>query len=206
MQMNNIEDRRKNLYQVAANQQGYFTAKQAIFCGYSHRMQYYHREKGHWMEIERGVFRLTNYPASPHEDLVSWSLWSRNREDRPQAVVSHETALTVHELGDIMPGRIHLTVPPAFRKKAPGGCVIHKKVLSPEDIEEREGFSITVPLKTIIDVAEGTISHEYLEQALRDAFNKGILVPAQIITTIIPPKAKDKIRIMLARIRKNPRL
>jgi len=204
MHMRNIEDKRQKLYNVASSQQGYFTAKQAFASGYSHRAQHYHKEKGHWIQIERGIFRVTNFPSSPYEDLVRWSLWSRNREDIPQAVMSHETALSVHEISDLMPGKIHLTVPPNFRKKSPGGCIIHKNILQPEDIEKREGFMVTKPLKTIIDVAEGGISNDYLEQALRDAFNKGILVPHQIIEAKISPKAKDKIRIIIDNIKKRP--
>lgn len=199
-----IEDKRKSLYNIASNQQGYFTAKQALSCGYSHRAQFYNKEKGYWIEIERGVFRLANYPSSDYEDLVRWSLWSRNREDIPQAVISHETALSVYELSDIMPGKIHLTVPPGFRKKPSGGCILHKNILSPESIEKREGFMITNPLKTIVDVAEEGMSNDYLEQALRDTFNKGILVPAQIINTKLSPKVKDKLRIILENIKKNP--
>ncbi len=206
MHMKNIEDKRKNLFQIAASQQGHFTAKQALVCGYSHRTQYYHKEKGHWAEIDRGVFRLTNYPVSPDEDLVRWSLWSRNREDVPQAVISHETALSVHELGDVMPAKTHLTVPPAFRKKPSGGCVLHKKILSPEDIEKRDGFMVTIPLRTIVDVAEEGMSNEYIEQALRDAFSKGILVSAHIIETQMTLKAKEKLRIILEQIKKNPML
>ena len=204
MQMKNMEDKQRKLFRIATEQQGYFTAKQALSCGYSHRMQYYHRTRGHWIEIDRGIFRLSNYPASPHEDLVRWSLWSKNRDDIPQAVISHETALSVHELGDIVPGKTHLTVTPAFRKKSTAGCVIHRKILSLEDIEKREGFSVTVSLRTIIDVAEGGISSEYLEQALRDAFDKGIFVPAQVINAKMPQKAKEKIRKALEQIKKNP--
>lgn len=204
MHMRNIEDKHQKLYNIASGQQGYFTAKQALSCGYSHRTQHYHKEKRHWIEIERGMFRLVNYPASPFEDLIRWFLWSRNRDDIPQAVISHETALSVHELSDIMPGKIHLTVPPNFRKKPPIGCILHKNIIQPESIEQREGFRITTPLKTIIDVAEEGISNDYLEQALRDAFNKGILVPAQVIDAKLSPKAKDKLRIILENIKKKP--
>lgn len=204
MHMSIIEDKRQKLYNIASSQQGYFTAKQALSCSYSHRAQHYHKERGYWAEIERGIFRLNNFPSSPYEDLVRWSLWSRNREDIPQAVISHETALSVYEISDLMPGKINLTVPPNFRKKPSGGCILHKSILSPEDIEKREGFMVTKPLKTIVDVAEAGISNDYLEQAVRDAFNKGILVPAQIIEARIPPKAKDKLRIIIDNIKKRP--
>jgi predicted transcriptional regulator of viral defense system len=125
--MKSMDDRRQKLYTVAESQGGYFSAKQALSCGYSHRLQHYHKGKGHWVEIERGCFRLMNYPSSPNEDFIRWSFWSRNRGDIAQAAVSHESALAFHELGDVVPSKIHLTVPPTFRKKAAGGCVLHRK-------------------------------------------------------------------------------
>lgn len=202
--MGNIEDKRRKLYSIAVNQQGYFTAKQAISCGYSHRIQHYHKNQGHWIEIERGFFRLSNFPASEYEDFVRWSFWSRNREDKQQAVISHESALAVHELGDVMPSKVHLTVPPKFRKESQEGCVIHKQILKPDDVEQRDGFMITTPLRTIVDVAEDSISEDYLEQAVRDAFNKGVIVPASIIQAQMSKKAKEKFRTVLYNIKKNP--
>lgn len=201
-----IDDRRQKLFTIASGQQGYFTAKQALACGYSHRLQHYHKEKGHWDEIERGFFRLSNFPASPNEDLVRWSFWSRNRKDEPQGVVSHDTALALHELSDILPSKIHLTVPPVFRKKPAGGCVLHKKILGPEEIEKRDGFWVTTPLRTIIDAAESGLSQEQLEKALRDAFSKGLMVPATISKARIPSTAMDRIVAALENIKKHPGL
>lgn len=201
-----IDDRRQKLYAFASGQQGYFTAKQALACGYSHRLQHYHKEKGHWDEIERGFFRIANYPVSPNEDLVRWAFWSRNRNDEPQGVISHDTALALHELSDILPSKIHLTVPPLFRKKPAGGCVLHRKILRPEEIEKREGFLVTTPLRTIIDVAESGLASEQLEKALRDAFSKGLMVPATVLKAKVPRAAMDKITFALENIKKKPTL
>lgn len=201
-----IDDRRQKLYAVVSGQQGYFTAKQALRCGYSHRLQHYHREKGHWEEIERGFFRLSNYPPSPTEDLVRWSFWSRNRNDEPQGVISHDTALALYELSDILPSRVHLTVPPLFRKIPAGGCVLHKKILAPEEIEKRDGFLVTSPLRTIIDAAESNISMELLEKAVRDAFSKGLLVPSALLKAKVSSVAMPKIYQVLDLIKKKPSL
>lgn len=200
--MSNSENYRK-LFEIASQQGGYFTAKQALEAGYSYRLHYHHRHQGNWRDVDRGVFRLVDFPNSPHEDLIRWSLWSRNREDVPQAVASHETALSIHELSDIMPGKIHMTVPPKFRKQA-SGCVIHKAILKPEEIEKREGFFVTTPFRSIIDVAEGTLSLEQVEKAIRDAFNRGLVRLEDFTKTEMSNEAKQKIRIALENIKKNP--
>lgn len=200
--MANSENNRK-LFEIASRQGGYFTAKQAVEVGYSYRLHYYHRHKGNWRDVDRGVFRLVDFPDSPHEDLIRWSLWSRNRQDIPQAVASHETALSIHELSDVMPGKIHMTVPPKFRKPS-SGCVIHKAILKPEEIEKREGFFVTTPVRTIMDVAEGTLGLEQVEKAIRDAFNKGLIRLEDFSKINMSKEAKQKIRAALENIKKNP--
>ena len=195
-------DKEKQLVHLAANTGGYFTAKQAIQAGYSYRLQHYHKERGHWDEIDRGVFRLSNYPNSPYEDLVRWSLWSKNRSDNPQAIISHESALTVHESGDTMPGQVHLTVPPGFRKTPPGGCVLYHDVISSDQIEKRSGFFVTNPIRTLIDVAEGDMSVDYLESAVRDMYTKGLIRLVDLQNTQMSTQAKDKIKIIIENIQK----
>lgn len=197
-------DRENRLVLVAANTGGYFTAKQAIQAGYSYRLHDYHEEKGHWDRVDRGVFRLFNYPDSPYEDFIRWSLWSRDRSDNPQAVVSHESALTVHESGDTMPGKVHLTVPPGFRKSPPGGCVLHHGVLSPNEIEKKSGFVVTNPIRTLIDVAESDMSLDYLESAVRDMYTKGLIRFIDLLNARMSSQAKEKIRMIVDNLQKKP--
>lgn len=200
--MINIGYQRKNkLFDIASQQAGYFTAKQAVQCGYSHRLQHYHKKQGTWLEVERGIFRLANYPDSVNEDLVRWSLWSFNRAGFPQAVLSHETALSLHEMSDVMPAHVHLTLPPTFRKKPSGSCVIHKARLSDKVVEKRQGFYITTPLRTIIDVATGNLSMDELEKAIRDGIKKGYFIPASFEDVAISLKARKKINSILSVIR-----
>ena len=198
------KDKEKQLVFLAANTGGYFTAKQATQAGYSYRLQHYHKERGHWDAIDRGVFRLSNYPDSPHEDLVRWSLWSRDRNDKPQAVISHETALTVHESGDTMPNQIHLMVPPGFRKTPPWGCVLHHGIVSPEETEERSGFIVTTPIRTLVDVAESDMSLDYLESAVRDMYTKGLIRLIDLQNAQMSVQAKEKIGMIIENLKKKP--
>lgn len=167
-------DLRDSLQQVAEGQAGYFTARQAIACGYSYPAQAYHAKHGNWLRIDRGIFRLRGWPTSDHEDLVRWSLWSRDR-----AVVSHDTALAVHDLGDLNPAQIHLTVPPGFRAKA-RGVVLHHGLVPEPDFERHTGYRITTPLRSILDVAETGIETERLATVLSDALRRGITTRREI--------------------------
>ena len=197
--------RKQNLFEIAELQQGYFTAKQANFAGFSYRMHTYYRQNGEWLEIDRGVFRLAQFPNSPDEDYVKWSLWSRDRKGRIQAVVSHESALSIHDLGDVMPSKIHFSVPPGFRKKAPKGCVIHKGRVSAEEKEQKEGFSVTNPLRTILDSAEGNLSMDYLRQAIYEACDQGMIRVIDIVSAEMTNKARKKIMMILKNIKDQQR-
>jgi predicted transcriptional regulator of viral defense system len=163
------------LFAKALDQGGYFTAKQALAVGYAYPHLDYHVSTGGFEWIDHGLYRLTTIPRGEHDDLVRLSLWSRNRKGEPQAVVSHQSALVLHDLTELLPGETHLTVPPTFRKKSPRGCVLHKAGLEPGDVEERTGFRVTTPLRTLLDVAAGEVSLEQLEKAVAEALAKGLV-------------------------------
>jgi hypothetical protein len=163
------------LRDLAADQGGHFTAAQALAVGYSYRQQHFHRERGNWLRVGRGLFRLPDFPASEHEDLIRWSLWSRDRKGHVQATVSHATALSVHELGDVMPRKVHLTVPPGFRKRPPAGLVLHRGHVPETERESHTGYWITTPLRTLLDVAESDLSPEHLATAVRDGLERGLV-------------------------------
>ena len=143
--------------------------------GYGYRHLDYHESAGNFERVGHGLYRLATVPPAEFDDLIRLTLWSRNQKDEPQAVASHETALLLHGLSDLLPGRIHLTVPPGFRKAAPAGCVLHKNALQQNEIEEREGFRVTAPLRTLLDAAAGSVSTEQLEQAVKDALLRGLV-------------------------------
>lgn len=182
------------LIEIAKEQDGYFTAAQALSVGYTYRQQNHHKNRGNWLYIDHGVYRLRTYPDSENEDLIRWSLWSRNRRGEFQATVSHETALALHELGDAMPSKTHLTVPPGFRKKAPGGCILYKACLGPSDIERRRGFNVTTPLRTLLDTADSPLSQDLLEGAVRDALRRGVVQSKQLLSDEVPEESRAKLR------------
>jgi predicted transcriptional regulator of viral defense system len=187
------QDNARELYQIAAAQGGYFTAAQARQAGYAYSQQHFHVERGNWLKIERGLYRLRDFPPGEREDLVRWSLWSRDQRGTPQAVISHDTALTVHGLSDVMPAQVHLTVPPGFRKRVPPGCVLHKATLTSEEIEDRYGYWVTKPLRTLCDVATGPLSQEHLNRAVREALERGLVGRRSLETVACSPQARHRL-------------
>ncbi len=176
---------RRNLVAIAGPQSGHFTAAQAITAGYSYPAQRYHAQRGNWLRIDRGIYRLAEWPTGAREDLVRWSLWSHER-----GVVSHETALSIHELGDVDPVRCHLTVPRNFRQSDPA-VVLHRADLPAGDIAAHEGYRVTTPLRSLCDIAAGDLDLDQLAGAMTDAFNLGVTTRRTLLGRIdeFGPKA-----------------
>jgi hypothetical protein len=130
-------DLRHRLFALAAEQAGYFTAAQAKVIGYSYPAQAHHVGAGNWIRVDRGIFRLTDWVPEIHDELARWHLWSKQR-----AVVSHETALAVHGVGEFESPRLHLTVPRGFRMRD-DAVTLHSADLPREDIDARPGFRLT---------------------------------------------------------------
>jgi predicted transcriptional regulator of viral defense system len=171
------------LFEIAEGQQGYFTAKQAADAGYQLGSQAHHTKSGNWVRVERGIYRLARFPQSAEEQLVIYSLWSRNRAGEPEGVYSHQTALSIHELSDANPAKLHMTVPTTFRRNAttPKMLVLHRASLDEKDVEQRQVFAVTRPLRSIADLAAAeSVSRDIIEQALAEARQRGLIPVREI--------------------------
>jgi len=185
------------LFEIAEGQQGYFTAKQAADAGYQLGSQAYHVKSGNWVRVERSIYRLARFPQTAEEQLVIYNLWSRNRAGELEGVYSHQTALSIHELSDINPAKLHMTVPTTFRRRAkpPKILVLHRASLDEKDVEQRQGFAVTRPLRTITDLAVAeSVSRDIVEQALTEGRHRG-LIPVREVAELRrqenPPKWFD---------------
>jgi predicted transcriptional regulator of viral defense system len=162
-------DLRHRLFVLAASQGGYFTAAQAKAIGYSHQAQAHHVHAGNWRRPHRGLFQLVEWVPGMHDELARWTLWSRGK-----GVVSHETALAVHDVGELESAQVHLTVPPGFRKRD-DAVQLHVDDLPSDDVVEHAGFRVTTPVRSLIDVAAGGVDEEQLARAIEDARAQGLL-------------------------------
>lgn len=169
------QDLRRQLSQCAYAQAGYFTAAQAKDIGYSYQAQKYHVDHGNWHKVDRGLFRLPGWPTSAHDVYARWVLWSGQR-----AVVSHESALTVHGVSDANPARVHLTVPPGFRAQD-DAVVLHHGNLPAADIEVREGWSVTSLERTLLDVAGSDLPQELVDQAVAESLDSGAVTRRRLL-------------------------
>jgi hypothetical protein len=114
---------------------------------------------------------------------VLWALWSRNRNEEVEGVYSHHTALSLYDLSDLNPSKLHMTVPMDFRRNSeiPGILALHYADLAVSDVQTAQGFKFTRPLRAILDLLEaGTVERNFIRQALRQAVDRGLITRQQI--------------------------
>jgi predicted transcriptional regulator of viral defense system len=164
------------LYEVAAAQEGLFTTAQASDAGYSPELLIHHLRSGKFRRIRRGIYRLTHFPAGEHEDLVAIWLWSEQ-----SGVFSHQTALFLHQLSDVLPVRAHLTLPSNWRRRrfrVPPGVVLHHADVAEVERGWVGAVPVTAPLRALVDCATTKLSPDLLEQAIREALSRGLATTA----------------------------
>jgi predicted transcriptional regulator of viral defense system len=167
------------LFALAAAQDGLFTTQQAAEAGYSPQLLAHHLGVGRMLRVRRGIYRIVHFPAGEHEDLTAVWLWSEQ-----EGVFSHLTALALHDLSDVLPSQVHLTLPDAWRKRrlrVPDGVVLHHG-----DVPDRERqwfgpVPATSPLRTLEDCATEHVPPELLRDAALDALDRGLVARAELI-------------------------
>ncbi len=169
-------DLHRRLFALAAGQGGFFSAAQAVEIGYSYQAQAHHVRAGNWLRVDRGLFHLVEWVPEIHDELARWALWSGG-----QGVVSHETALAVHGIGEFESPSVHLTVPPGFTRQHPA-LVLHHDVLPPDDVQGQAGFAVTNPVRTLVDIAVGRPDPDHLARAIGEAREAGLLTFRQLRT------------------------
>lgn len=168
----------ERLFAIATEQAGYFTTAQARDSAFSSPLITHHAQSGRFVRVARGLYRLRDYPSSPREGLLA--AWLRLA---PEAVVSHESALELLGLSDIIPNVIHLSVPRSRRKLSRrSGVALHTttRPLGGSDVVVRDGMRLTGPARTIVDVAEAGVAPEQAVRAARQAIDRGIATPSRL--------------------------
>jgi len=161
------------LFETAAAQEGLFTTRQAAEAGYSPQLLAHHVRAGRMDRIRRGVYRLVHFPAGDHEELTTLWLWS----DRV-GVFSHQTALALHDLSDVLPSEVHMTLPTAWksrRLREPHGLRLHFADIGRDERTWFGPVPATAAARTLNDCAREHLSPDILRQGAQGALRRGIV-------------------------------
>ena len=168
------------LYRLAEAQAGYFSAGQAVAAGMDRSTLAHHaRPGGRYERVRRGLYRLRHFPTSDHEHVVAAWLPLRGAD----AVVSHESALELHELSDVIPAWVHLSVPRAQRGQRPRtGVRLHtfERSPGPSEVQIVRGLPTTSPARSIVDSLQAGTQPEQVALAVRQALERGMTTPRRL--------------------------
>jgi predicted transcriptional regulator of viral defense system len=161
------------LYALAESQGGYVSARQAVDAGFPRQALSYHaREGGTLLRVGHGVYRLRRFPSSPHEHVVpAWLGLAR-----ADALVSHDSALELLDLTDVIADEVHITLPRSKRGSTiPDGVRAHftDRLVGPRDRRRVSGVPVTGVERTIADVVRAGGWTEQVDLAIRQALGRG---------------------------------
>ena len=168
------------LFEQASEQHGYFTSAQARACGFNWDLLTRSTQRGRYIRIRRGLYRLRDYPTFPREEVAE--AWLAIGKDI--AVVSHDSALDMHDLSDVIPNSVHLTVPRSKRYSPKlSGITVHTttRPFNRLDLVTRDGIRVTSASRAILDAAEYGTAPEQIEAAVRQAIDRGLVTRHQLV-------------------------
>lgn len=174
------QPRPAQLFELASEQGGYFTAAEAQTCGYSRALLAHHAKSGRFIRVRQGLYRFRDFPSSPREDVIAAWLAA----GREIAVVSHESALDLLGLSDVVPEVVHLTVPRSKRyRSATAGAALHTTTrrIGKSDVLVRDGIRVTAPVRSIVDSAEAGTAPEQIMAAAAQALDRGMATRSKLL-------------------------
>jgi predicted transcriptional regulator of viral defense system len=165
------------LYALASAQSGYFTLRQANEAGFSSQLLHDHLKNGRIERPQRGVYRLAFYPPTDDDELVTIWLWSRQ-----EGVFSHQTALALHHLSDILPAKIHVTLPGEWRRRvAPAVVVKHYGAVEDRARAWHGAVPVTSVGRTLNDCATEGVAPDVLQHAAAQALRRGLVTRHELV-------------------------
>jgi predicted transcriptional regulator of viral defense system len=167
------------LQRLAYAQESLFTAQQAKERGFSAQLLAPHARSGRFERVRRGLYRLPDYPAGEHEEIRG--AWLTVGPDR--SVISHESALVLHDLADVLPNTTHLLVSREHRGiRPPAGVTLHTavKAIPDSEVTIRHGIRVSIPAKAIVDAASSGTAPEQIQMAIDEALQQGRTTTSQL--------------------------
>ena len=162
--------------EVALEQHGFVTTQQAAELGGSSALLAAMVRRGRLEHPARGVYQVGQVPVTEYDGHMLAVLWT----GFPEACLSHDTALDVWDISDILPDQIHVTVTAHRRieRAIPPGYVIHYEDLAPDEVTWWESIP-TVTATVAIRQCLGTGMPTYLIRQAIERSARTSLVPAE---------------------------
>jgi predicted transcriptional regulator of viral defense system len=177
-----------SLYQLALARGGFFRNVDAAEAGFSKQLLYKHVLAGRLERAMRGVYRLAHFPPGDQDELIGLWVWSDEA-----GVFSHETALSLHQLSDALPSRIHMTLPRSWERRAavPPLLVLHHANVPESDRTWVGNVPVTTIGRTLRDAVDAGVDPDLIAQAIAQGTARK-LVRREDVRGIVPPRRRPR--------------
>jgi predicted transcriptional regulator of viral defense system len=168
------------IFRLAAKQEGLFSARQATSVSCSPQLLAKYLANGRIERVQRALYRIVDFPAGEHEDLVGVWLWSRT-----EGVLSHETALFLHNLSDALPVRAHISLPGSWKARAiqiPDDVAVYYAEVAESDLSWVGPLPVTSVRRTLADCLYASVAPELVAQASVQAAERGLITKDEILS------------------------
>ena len=165
------------LREIALYQHGFVTSAQTRDAGVSTPLLASMVRRGRLERVSRGVYRIGQVPVTQYAPLMQAVLWP----GFPEACVSHDSALDVWDISDILPNQIHVTVGAKRRieREIPNRYVIHYEDLDPREVTWFESIPTVAAGTAIRQCLETGVPTYLIRQALERSVRTGIVPSAE---------------------------
>lgn len=178
------------LADLAEQQQGLFTRRQAEATGMAWTTLSRLVRDGAADRVAHGVYRLRGTPPDEHIALrVAWlqlapdvPVWERSFD---QGVVSHRSAAAIYGLGHL-PADGHEFTVPVRRQSRRHDVHLHRAALAAGEWTPFRGLLVTRPSRTAADLLAGREDSEAVAQIIADALRGASDTPGRIVNAIGP--------------------
>ena len=165
------------LFEVAADQNGYVTTEDAHELGAAAQVLVDMHRHGQLERVAHGLYRFAAFPPGALDEFMQATLWPRRL-----GVISHDSALDLWDLCDVNPPKIHITVPKSarLRRRKPPMYEVHVRDLDPGDVTKFEGIPVVVARRAILDGLERHLDKRLIGQAMEAATRRGLVTGEEL--------------------------
>jgi predicted transcriptional regulator of viral defense system len=119
--------------------------------------------------VAYGLYRFDDIPRTGRDQFMEAVL-----RVGPEAYLTHDAVLALHDLGLVNPRRIRVGTPKRARARLPSSIEVIHRDLEPRYLTVYEGIPSATVARALLD-CRGLVMHERLVEAAREAARVGLL-------------------------------
>jgi len=164
-----VETYRRRLFRHALDQYGYVTTQDAADLGIPAVELRKLAGTGGIEHIAYGLYRFDDVPRTGRDQFMESVL-----RVGPDAYLTHDSVLALHELALVNPRRIRIGTPKRARPRLPDYIEVIQRRLEPYDLTIYESIPTTTVARALFD-CRGLVIGERLVSAAKEAAARGLL-------------------------------